>query len=70
MLARVVCHKCHKDLKIHTVNVEVIGIVVVVESCNSPGCTMLNPDESSYERHLSDLLTIDINNDYFLGGEI
>lgn len=71
MLARVVCSKCQKDLKIRNVIQEVIGVVIVVECCNHPECTEKEPKENpEYEKHLSDMLMEDPPNDVFFGKDI
>jgi hypothetical protein len=71
MLARVVCHKCKKDLKIKNIIPETIGIVIVVECCNHPECleqkTKENPE---YEKHLSDMLRVNPPDDSFMGKDI
>ena len=71
MLARVVCSKCYRDLKIKLINVESLGVVIVVESCRGPECLSKHPEEDvKYEKHLSDLFTVESATDYFMGGEI
>lgn len=71
MLARVVCNICKKDLKIKYIKTEEIGIVVIVESCQSLECAPATAEEhQEYDKHISDLFITDTLSDYFIGGEI
>lgn len=71
MLARVVCAKCKKDLKIKFTSIEDSGILIVLENCNDPECIKKVPDKNpEYEKHLSDMLMIESSPDIFMGKDI
>ena len=71
MLARVVCQKCGKDLKIKSISIEDSGILITLESCNDPECFKQESDKDpEYEKHLSDMLMVDSSPDLFMGKDI
>jgi len=71
MLARVVCDKCKRDLKIKRVIQEAVGTVIVIECCNGSECSKQIPEKDpQYEKHLSDMLRTDPPNDLFIGKDI
>lgn len=71
MLARVVCEKCGRDIKIKSISIEDSGILITLENCSKPECSKQESDKNpEYEKHLSDMLMVDSSPDLFMGKDI
>jgi hypothetical protein len=66
MLFKVLCNKCKKNLKIRKVYKEDLSFVLVVDSCNTPGCLLPHqPDnESDFKKYLSDMFHIESSDSF------
>ena len=68
MLARVVCCKCHKNLKVKKIIEKGDTMTVIIESCSALACSATETlcDIKDFEKHLSDMLRERPFDDIFL----